>query len=89
MKKVTHSRSSAMGMRYTTLFKTYKGPMIFVFVGILLSVAGSAGNILMTNNVVSQVEEIINTVESGGKADFSELFGFITITSTPTRRATS
>ena len=79
MKKVTHSRSSAMGMLFKTLFKNYKVHMIFVFVGILLSVAGSAGNILMTNNVVSQVEEIINTVESGGKADFSELFGFITI----------
>ena len=79
MKKVTHSRSSAMGMLFKTLFKNYKVHMIFVFVGILLSVAGSAGNILMTNNVVSQVEEIIKTVESGGKADFSELFGFITI----------
>ena len=79
MKKVTHSRSSAMGMLFKTLFKNYKVHMIFVFVGILLSVAGSAGNILMTNNVVSQVEEIINTVESGGTADFSELFGFITI----------
>lgn len=79
MKKVTHSRSSAMGMLFKTLFKNYKVHMLFVFVGILLSVAGSAGNILMTNNVVSQVEEIINTVESGGKADFSELFGFITI----------
>ena len=79
MKQVTHSRSSAMGMLFKTLFKNYKVHMIFVFVGILLSVAGSAGNILMTNNVVSQVEEIINTVESGGKADFSELFGFITI----------
>ena len=79
MKKVTHSRSSAMGMLFKTLFKNYKVHMIFVFVGILLSVAGSAGNILMTNNVVSQVGEIINTVESGGKADFSELFGFITI----------
>ena len=79
MKKVTHSRSSAMGMLFKTLFKNYKVHMIFVFLGILLSVAGSAGNILMTNNVVSQVEEIIKTVESGGKADFSELFGFITI----------
>ena len=79
MKKVTHSRSSAMGMLFKTLFKNYKVHMIFVFVGILLSVAGSAGNILMTNNVVSQVEEIIKTVESGGTADFSELFGFITI----------
>ena len=79
MKQVTHSRSSAMGMLFKTLFKNYKVHMIFVFVGILLSVAGSAGNILMTNNVVSQVEKIINTVESGGKADFSELFGFITI----------
>ena len=79
MKKVTHSRSSAMGMLFKTLFKNYKVHMIFVFVGILLSVAGSAGNILMTNNVVSQVGEIIKTVESGGKADFSELFGFITI----------
>ena len=79
MKKVTHSRSSAMGMLFKTLFKNYKVHMIFVFLGILLSVSGSAGNILMTNNVVSQVEEIIKTVESGGKADFSELFGFITI----------
>lgn len=79
MKQVTHSRSSAMGMLFKTLFKNYKVHMIFVFVGILLSVAGSAGNILMTNNVVSQVGEIIKTVESGGKADFSELFGFITI----------
>ena len=79
MKKVTHSRSSAMGMLFKTLFKNYKVHMIFVFVGILLSVAGSAGNILMTNNVVSQVEKIIKTVESGGTADFSELFGFITI----------
>ena len=79
MKKVTHSRSSAMGMLFKTLFKNYKVHMIFVFLGILLSVAGSAGNILMTNNVVSQVEEIIKTVESGGTADFSELFGFITI----------
>ena len=79
MKKVTHSRSSAMGMLFKTLFKNYKVHMIFVFVGILLSVAGSAGNILMTNNVVSQVEEIINTVGSGGRADFSELLGFSTI----------
>ena len=79
MNKVTHSRSSAVGMLFKTLFKNYKVHMIFVILGIVLSVAGSAGNILMTNNVVSQVDDIIQTVNAGGEADFTELFGFITI----------
>ena len=59
MNKVTHSRSSAVGMLFKTLFKNYKVHMIFVMLGIVLSVAGSAGNILMTNNVVSQVDEAL------------------------------
>lgn len=79
MNKTTHSKSSALGRMFKVLFKNYKVHMIFVFLGILLSVAGSAGNILMTNTVVSQVESIINTVRAGGEADFSQLFGFITI----------
>ena len=79
MNKVTHSKSSALGMLFKTLFKNYKVQMIFVFIGILLSVAGSAGNILMTNNVVSQVDQIIQTVNAGGEADFTQLFEFITI----------
>ena len=79
MNKTTHSKSSALGRMFKVLFKNYKVHMIFVFLGILLSVAGAAGNILMTNTVVSQVESIINTVRAGGEADFSQLFGFITI----------
>ena len=79
MNKTTHSKSSALRRMFKVLFKNYKVHMIFVFLGILLSVAGSAGNILMTNTVVSQVESIINTVRAGGEADFSQLFGFITI----------
>ena len=79
MNKTTHSKSSALGRMFKVLFKNYKVHMIFVFLGILLSVAGSAGNILMTNTVVSQMESIINTVRAGGEADFSQLFGFITI----------
>ena len=79
MNKTTHSKSSALGRMFKVLFKNYRVHMIFVFLGILLSVAGSAGNILMTNTVVSQVESIINTVRAGGEADFSQLFGFITI----------
>ena len=79
MNKTTHSKSSALGRMFKVLFKNYKVHMIFVFLGILLSVAGSAGNILMTNTVVSQVDNIINTVRAGGEADFSQLFGFITI----------
>ncbi len=79
MNKVTHSKSSAMGQLFKALFKHYKVHMIFVMLGIILSVAGSVGNILMTENVVSEIEAILTTVQAGGKADFTSLFEFISI----------
>ena len=79
MNKITHSRASAMGQLFKALFKNYKVHMIFVMLGIVLSVAGSVGNILMTENVVSEVEAILKTVQAGGKADFTQLFEFIGI----------
>lgn len=71
MNKVTHSKSSALGKLFKNLFKNYKVHMIFVLLGIVLSVAGSVGNILMTENVVSEIEDILKTVAAGGQADFS------------------
>ena len=79
MNKVTHSKSSAMGQLFKALFKHYKVHMIFVMLGIILSVAGSVGNILMTENVVREIEAILTTVQAGGKADFTSLFEFISI----------